>query len=351
MGLTEQAVEALRTVPFPGLGRDIVALGYVKDIQERDGRAVVSIEMSTKLPEAADRIRQAAGDALDRAGVPHELEIQVRSPAAEAPAPEAPQPQPQPTPALLQDVPVKIAVASGKGGVGKSTVAVNLALAFARQGGKVGLLDCDVYGPSVPLMMGMESERPEVRDGKLVPLSRYDVRTISIGYLIDRETPVIWRGPMAGKALDQLMGEVDWTGVEMLILDLPPGTGDIQITLAQKISLSGAVVVTTPQDVALIDAAKGVSMFHKVDVSVLGIVENMSAFACPHCGETTEIFRSGGGRREAERLGIPLLGSIPIDPRIPVGGDTGVPIVVQDPDSAPGRAFLDAARAIRERIR
>ena len=156
---------------------------------------------------------------------------------------------------------------------------------------------------------------------------------------------------MAGKALDQLMGEVDWSGTDFLLLDLPPGTGDIQITLAQRISLTGAIIVTTPQDVALIDAAKGVSMFLKVDVPVLGIIENMSAFVCPHCGETTEIFRSGGGRRESERLGIPLLGSIPIDPRIPIGGDTGVPIVEQDPDSVPGRAFLDAARQIRERIR
>jgi ATP-binding protein involved in chromosome partitioning len=199
-------------------------------------------------------------------------------------------------------------------------------------------------------MLGLENEQPLVRNEKLVPLSRYDVRSISIGNLIDRNTPVIWRGPMVGKALDQLMTDVEWAGTEIMVLDLPPGTGDIQISIAQKVALSGAVIVTTPQDVALIDAAKGVAMFEKVKIPILGIVENMSSFLCPHCGETTEIFRAGGGRREAERLGVPLLGEIPIDPRIPIGGDLGNPIVAQAPDSVPGRAFIELARALMKQL-
>jgi ATP-binding protein involved in chromosome partitioning len=339
----DRILEALRGVRFPGIDRDIVALGYVKEVREEGGAKVVRIEMSTSLPEAGSAIERDARAALSSLGFPVEVEMRVRAPQAR---PEAP---PPPT-TLLADIPYKIAVASGKGGVGKSTVAVNLALALARLGARVGLLDCDIYGPSVPLMLGMESEQPLVRNEKLVPLSRYDVRSISIGYLIDRNTPVIWRGPMVGKALDQMMTDVEWEGTQIMVMDLPPGTGDIQISIAQKVALSGAVIVTTPQDVALIDAAKGVAMFEKVKVPILGIIENMSAFLCPHCGETTEIFRAGGGRREAARLGVPLLGEIPIDPRIPVGGDLGNPIVAQAPDSVPGRAFMDAARALLDRL-
>lgn len=339
----ETILEALRGVRFPGIDRDIVTLGYVKEIHEQDGTTIVRIEMSTNQPDAGAAIEREARTALQGLGFPVDLDMRVRAPHA----------HPEPAPAqatLLSDIPYKIAVASGKGGVGKSTVAVNLALALARLGSRVGLLDCDVYGPSVPLMLGMENEQPLVRNDKLVPLSRYDVRSISIGYLIDRATPVIWRGPMVGKALDQMMTDVEWDNTEIMVMDLPPGTGDIQISIAQKVALSGAVIVTTPQDVALIDAAKGVSMFEKVKIPILGLIENMSAFVCPHCGETTEIFRAGGGRREAERLGVPLLGEIPIDPRIPVGGDLGNPIVAQAPDSVPGRAFMQLAEALRARL-
>ena len=343
MNQEERILNALRSVRFPGIDRDIVSLGYVKDIQERDGSTIVRIEMSTNLGEAGAAIERDARAAVTGLGFPVEIDLRVRTA----------QPRPEAAPVqttLLSEIPHKIAVASGKGGVGKSTVAVNLALALAHLGGKVGLLDCDIYGPSVPLMLGLENEQPLVRNEKLVPLSRYEVRSISIGNLIDRNTPVIWRGPMVGKALDQLMTDVDWAGTEIMIMDLPPGTGDIQISIAQKVALSGAVIVTTPQDVALIDAAKGVAMFEKVKVPILGIVENMSAFLCPHCGEKTEIFRSGGGRREAERLGVPLLGEIPIDPRIPVGGDLGNPIVAQAPDSVPGRAFIDLAKSLMARL-
>ena len=340
----ERILKALREVRFPGIERDIVSLGYVKDIQEIDGRAVVMIEMSTSLPGAAASIEKEVREALERLGIAHELRMHVRGQRAETGMRTVPF-------GLLAEIPVKIAVASAKGGVGKSTVAVNLAIALARLGRRVGLLDCDVYGPSVPLMLGLEGEQPLVRNEKLVPLSRYDVRSFSIGYLVDRSTPVIWRGPMVDKALDQLMTDVEWSGTEIMVMDLPPGTGDIQISIAQKVSLSGAVIVTTPQDVALIDAGKAVAMFEKVQVPILGIVETMSYFLCPHCGERTDIFRAGGGRREAERLGVPLLAEIPIDAQIPVGGDLGNPVVVQDPDSHAARAFLEAARALADRLR
>ena len=343
MNETERILEALRAVRFPGIDRDIVSLGYLKDVREESGRWIVSLEMSTTHPTAASEIEGAARERLAALGIPHEVRMKARAPQAQgAPSPAMPE--------MLRDIPFKIAVASGKGGVGKSTVAVNLALALASKGRRVALLDCDIYGPSVPLMMGMEGEQPAIRDEKLVPLSRFDVSSMSIGYLIDRNTPVIWRGPMVGKALDQLMTDVAWDGIEILVMDLPPGTGDVQISIAQKVALTGVVIVTTPQDVALIDAGKGVAMFQKVEVPILGIIENMSAFLCPHCGEKTEIFRSGGGRKEADRLGIPLLGEIPIDPRIALGGDLGEPIVAKAPDSPAGRAFQAAADALLAKL-
>jgi ATP-binding protein involved in chromosome partitioning len=343
MSEIERILETLRLVRFPGLDRDIVALGYVKDIREEAGRWIVALEMSTNHPTAAREIEAAARERLEGMGISYDLHMKART----SRAPAAPPPAMH---GLLSDIPFKLAVASGKGGVGKSTVAVNLALALARQGRRVGLLDCDIYGPSIPLMMGMESEQPLIRDEKLVPLTRYDVSSISIGYLIDRNTPVIWRGPMVGKALDQLMTDVAWDGTEILVMDLPPGTGDVQISIAQKVTLTGAVIVTTPQDVALIDAGKGVAMFQKVEVPILGIIENMSHFVCPHCNEKTEIFRAGGGRKEAERLGIPLLGEIPIDPRIALGGDLGEPIVAKAPDSQAGRAFASAAALLLDKL-
>ncbi len=345
MATQNDVVRALKQVHFPGIDRDIVSLGYLKDIHEEGGVFRIRIEMATNLAGAGEEIERGARRVLEEAHIPFELDMRVRY---QQPIPAAGPEEEEPD--LLASIPFKVAVASGKGGVGKSTVAVNLALGLARLGHRTGLLDCDIYGPSVPLMMGLEDAQPEVDEHKMIPLESYGVKSISIGYLIDRDTPVIWRGPMVGKAIDQLMVDVDWSGIDVLVFDLPPGTGDIQISLAQKVALSGAVIVTTPQDVALIDAGKGVAMFEKVEVPILGIVENMSFFACPQCGKRTDIFRSGGGRREADRLGVPLLGEIPIDPAVALGGDQGSPVLAQHPESAAGRAFQALASRVAERL-
>jgi ATP-binding protein involved in chromosome partitioning len=239
-----------------------------------------------------------------------------------------------------------IAVGSGKGGVGKSTVAVNLALALAADGAKVGILDADIYGPSVPLMLGL-SGRPDSPDGKTIePMHAHGVEAMSIGLLVDQDTPMIWRGPMATSALTQLLTETRWGDLDYLILDLPPGTGDIQLTMAQKIPVAGAVVVTTPQDVATLDARKALKMFEKVDVPVLGLIENMAVHVCSNCGHTEHVFGEGGGQRMAESYGVPLLGSLPLEARVREQGDAGVPIVAADPDSTAARLFQLTARRV-----
>jgi ATP-binding protein involved in chromosome partitioning len=251
-----------------------------------------------------------------------------------------------------------VAVASGKGGVGKSTVAVNLALAWARQGARVGLLDADIYGPSQPLMLGLAGERPSSPDGKrLRPLTAHGISAMSIGFLVDAEQPMVWRGPMVTQALTQLLSETDWGELDYLVVDMPPGTGDIQLTLAQRVPVAGAVIVTTPQDIALADARKGLKMFEKVSVPVLGIVENMSVHVCSNCGHSDHIFGAGGGERMAREYGVRLLGELPLDASIREETDSGEPTVVAAPASARARAYLEMARhtggalAVRSRER
>jgi ATP-binding protein involved in chromosome partitioning len=238
-----------------------------------------------------------------------------------------------------------VAVASGKGGVGKSTVAVNLALAWAAGGADVGILDADIYGPSQPLMLGLSGQRPSSPDGKrILPLKAYDLRVMSIGFLVDPAQAVVWRGPMVTQALTQLLGDTDWGDLDYLVVDMPPGTGDIQLTLAQRVPVAGAIIVTTPQDIALADARKGVAMFEKVSIPVLGIIENMSVHVCSHCGHADHIFGSGGGARMAAEFGVPLLGELPLDARIQREADGGRPSVVAEPDSARAQAYIEAAR-------
>ena len=336
--MIEKAKAALREVRYPGLERDIVELGYVKAVTAVDGGVRVALEITTTDASAAEAIRKAIHERLTAIGLSYEL--------SEA-APGAPEPQRPLKEDLLPHIARKIAVASGKGGVGKSTVAVNLALALADCGSQVGILDADIYGPSLPIMLGASGQKPETVDGKLEPIQIHGIRAMSLGFLTEGLTPVIWRGPLASRALEQLMTDVNWTGVEDLILDLPPGTGDIQISIAQKANLAGAIIVTTPQDVALIDAIKGVQMFQKVGVPVLGIVENMSFFECPECHARHEIFPRGALQMEMERHGVRIAGRIPIDPTIASGGDAGQPIVRTHPDSAAAEAFRQLAAHVR----
>jgi ATP-binding protein involved in chromosome partitioning len=248
---------------------------------------------------------------------------------------------------LLPDVRFKVAVASGKGGVGKSTVTANLAVALSRLGHRVGLMDADIYGPSQQMMMGI-AEKPYVdkNDNRLLPIQRHGVSVATLGALMDVERPAVWRGPMLMKAVDQLLAGVRWGKLDFLIVDLPPGTGDVQLTLTQRTVLSGAVIVTTPQEVALLDARKGITMFQKVGVPVLGIIENMAYYPCPQCGHEEAVFKRGGGRLLAEKLGVPFLGEIPLDPRVVVGGDSGTPIVALEPESAAARTCVKAAEAV-----
>lgn len=245
-------------------------------------------------------------------------------------------------PNMIPGVKHVVAISSGKGGVGKSTVAVNLAIALSLNGAKVGLLDADIYGPNIPMMMGVE-KTPEQQDGKITPAESHGVKLISMGFFVPEEQAVVWRGPMVHTAIQQLFRDVLWGELDYLLIDLPPGTGDAQLTLTQLVSLAGAVTVTTPQEVALHDVRKGMMMFQKVNVPLLGIIENMSFYVCGHCGERTEIFSHGGGERAAEKLGIPFLGNVPIDPAIRIGGDTGNPIVIAAPDSPQAKAFREIA--------
>jgi len=253
--------------------------------------------------------------------------------------------QTQPTAPLLPGVKHVIAVSSGKGGVGKSTVAANLACALTLTGAKVGLLDADLYGPNIPMMMGSTSG-PEQKDGKIVPVESYGVKLISMAFLVPEETALVWRGPMVHQYLQAFFRDVLWGELDYLLLDLPPGTGDVQLSISQMVPLAGAITVTTPQEVALHDVRKGIAMFQKVNVPLLGIVENMSSFVCGHCGERTDIFSHGGGERAAEKFGIPFLGRIPLDPAIRDGGDSGHPIVVENPASPQAAAFRDIAQKI-----
>jgi ATP-binding protein involved in chromosome partitioning len=353
MPTQEQILEALKKVKFPGLSRDIVSFGFVRDIRIEGGSVAFTVQFQTENPSVGQQVAREA-EAAVRAiegvtDVRLHLEIGTRGGAA-AGGGGGMQQMPS-APKTLENVRWRIAVASGKGGVGKSTVSTNLALSLRALGYTVGLLDADIYGPSQQMMLGIEG-RPQIdeHDEKIIPMERHGIKTMSLGLITDADTPVIWRGPMVMKAIDQFLTDVKWGKLDFLIIDLPPGTGDAQLTLTQKAGLTGAVVVTTPQDVALIDARKGLAMFRKVNVPVLGIVENMSYFLCRHCGEREEIFGHGGGQKTAALLGVPFLGEVPIDPKVVVGGDTGEPIVAAHPDAPASAAFREVARLVVEQV-
>ncbi|MGH2562422.1 MAG: Mrp/NBP35 family ATP-binding protein [Thermomicrobiales bacterium] len=338
----EVIIDALRPVNDPEIGQGLVELGMIPDV-EIDGRNVrVNVELTTPACPLRGKIESDIREALetfpDIGEVTFKWSSRVRSSGAG-------RSDAQP----IKGVKNTIAVASGKGGVGKSTVAANIAVALARAGASVGLLDADVYGPSVPLMMGAH-DKPQMRNNRIVPLDAHGVKLMSIGFILDPQKALIWRGPLVAQLIRQFVNDVDWGELDYLIIDLPPGTGDVQLTLVQTIPISGAVIVTTPQDVALADAIKGLRMFEEVKTPILGIVENMSGFLCPSCGETHDIFGAGGGKRVAEQNNVELLGQVPIEPRVVAGGDTGVPVVASAPDSATGKAFQHAAERVAGRL-
>ena len=356
--VSEQEVRAaLSKVVDPDKGRDIVSLGMVSGVQLREGHVGFAIEVEPQRGARLEPLRKAAEKAVE--ALPGVLSVTAvltaQKPAA---APRAPQPhahghahgQPGAAKALVPGVRAIVAVASGKGGVGKSTVAANLALGLAAIGQKVGLLDADIYGPSMPRMLGI-SGKPTSRDGKVLqPMTNYGIECMSMGFLVPEDTPMIWRGPMVMSALQQMLRDVAWGELDVMVVDMPPGTGDAQLTMAQQVPLAGAVIVSTPQDIALLDARKGLNMFRKVDVPVLGIVENMSYFRCPHCGERSDIFGHGGARREAERLGVEFLGEVPLDIAIRETSDEGRPIVVSQPQSENAQVFRRMAARLAEKL-
>ena len=360
---------ALTSVIDPDEGKDIVTLGRVQGLVVRGGNVGFTIEVEAERGPALEPLRKKAEEtvmALDGVvSVTAVLTAEKSADAAPAQKPVEPPAQPQQAqgkigghghapdpdaPPLLADVKHVIAVASGKGGVGKSTVAVNLAVALADQGHSVGLLDADIYGPSLPMMMGI-NDRPQSKDGKIIePLENYGVKTMSIGYLIKEGTAMVWRGPMVMGALQQMMRDVNWGKLDVLVVDMPPGTGDAQLTMAQNTSMSGAVIVSTPQDIALLDARKGITMFEKVDVPVLGIIENMSSFACPECGHESHIFGHGGAKACAEELGATFLGEIPLDIEIRKTSEAGQPITATSPDGVHAKRFKDIAKQVWETV-
>jgi ATP-binding protein involved in chromosome partitioning len=346
--LTEQQVrDALKAVKYPGYSRDIVSFGLIKQIAADNGAVSVSMQLTSANAEAAQQIKVEAERVLKSLPGVNLVHVEVKQPAA-APGGAA-GPSPWSNQNRVAGIKRVVAVASGKGGVGKSTMSVNLACGLRHLGSRVGLLDCDIYGPSIPLMMGI-NERPTISDEeKMVPPTSHGVKLMSMGFLLEGDQPVIWRGPMIMKTIQQFVSAVDWGELDFLLVDLPPGTGDAQLSLCQTVPLDGGVIVTTPQEASLGVVRKGIAMFEKLNVPILGIIENMSYFTTPS-GERVEIFGHGGGRAEAERQKIPFLGEVPLFTEIREAGDRGVPIVVSAPEKSAGQAFLKIAGGLRQRL-
>ncbi|MEW5701647.1 MAG: Mrp/NBP35 family ATP-binding protein [Candidatus Zixiibacteriota bacterium] len=341
MPTQEQVLTALRRVIDPDLHRDIVTLGFVKNVAICDGEVAVTLELTTPACPVKDRLQQEAEDAVralpgvDRVRV--KMEAQVRPTLG------------QMAETLIPGVRNVVPIGSGKGGVGKSTVSANLAVALAQTGAKVGLMDADVYGPSIPTILGI-TDLPVPGPAGIMPVEAYGVKVISMGFFLKPDQAVVWRGPMLTKMIDQFLGGVEWGEIDYLIVDLPPGTGDIHLSLCQRIPLTGAAIVSTPQDVALQVAEKAVIMFNQLKSPILGLIENMSYFSCSHCGHREYIFDNGGARRAAERLGVPFLGEIPLATRVRETSDSGEPIVVADPSSPAANAFQEIARNLAAQV-
>ncbi len=342
----DEVIAALSHIKDPDLHKDIVSLGFVKKVEITDHKVDIEIQLTTPACPVRDDMKSQAVEEVRKLGFRGDVKVDMTSQVVG----HSNQVREQ----ILPGVKNTIAVASGKGGVGKSTVAVNLAMALAADGAKVGIVDADVYGPSLPLMLGV-TERPETEKidenrFKIFPVEKFGIKMMSIGFLVDTETPMIWRGPMASGAVKQFLTDVVWDDLDYMIFDLPPGTGDVQLTLVQTLPLTGAVIVTTPQDVSLADVRRGVRMFQKVNVPIMGVIENMSYYVCSHCGHREDIFSHGGGKKTAESFGVPFLGEIPIYTPIRIGGDTGRPIVLTEPESEQSQMIRAAARQLAAKI-
>ncbi len=336
MQVEQNAVlDALKVVTDPDLHRDIVSLGFIKDLKIDGGHVRFTIELTTPACPVKDQMRdQARAAAMNVAGV-SSVDVQMSARVREAVGADGSR-------QVVPGVKNVIAVGAGKGGVGKTTVAVNLAIALAKSGGKVGIIDADIYGPNVPIMLGMKAQL--TTDGqKIIPAERYGLQVISMGFLTADDAPIIWRGPMLHGAVQQFFREVRWADLDYLVVDLPPGTGDVALSLSQTVPVAGAIVVTTPQQVSLADSRRAIAMYKKLNIPTLGIVENMSYFVCTNCQHEAEIFGHGGGEQMAADLGVPFIGRIPLYQAIREGGDSGVPLVISEPDSPAARAFLAAA--------
>jgi len=356
--MKDKVLEKLSKIPYGKAGQNVVSAGLISDIVVMDNKVVFSITVDSDAGQEVHELKvRAEREALRVEGIDTCLVVLTseKKPDAKIEAKPVPKlsskpdrkvgPDMRPVAGAIPGVKSVLAVASGKGGVGKSTTAVNLALGLRALGLKVGLLDCDIYGPSIPRLMGI-TDRPEIKDHRIIPMEQYGIRVMSMGFLMDEEAPVIWRGPMVTSALMQMVREVEWGELDVLVLDMPPGTGDAQLTLAQQVPMAGSVIVSTPQDLALLDARKGLKMFKDVDVPIFGIIENMSTFICPHCGERSDIFGHGGAQEEAQKLGVMFLGAVPLHMDIRHYSDEGRPIVIAEPDSVHAKTYKQIAMKV-----
>ncbi len=341
----QEVLDALKVVQDPDLHRDIVTLGFIQNLSiTEQGGVTFNINLTTPACPVKDQLQAQARQVVANLNWVTDVHVTMTANTAAARG------QGQQTP-LIPRVKNVVAVASGKGGVGKSTTSVNLAVALSQTGARVGLMDADIYGPNVPLMMGLK-EKPHIHseEGGIQPVERFGVKLVSIGFFLDERKPVIWRGPMVHGAIQQFLRDFDWGDLDYLVVDLPPGTGDAPLSLSQLIPLSGVVIVTTPQDVALQDVAKGMAMFKQLEVPVIGVIENMSYFVCTNCSERHELFGRGGGERIAQSFDVPFLGQVPLQPNVRTGGDEGQPVVLADPESAAAKAFTAVAGAVARQV-
>jgi len=346
-GITqEEVVTALRAVDSGTGGLDIVARGWVKDILLKDGHVTFALEVPAQLGPKLEPVRAAAEKTVHALpGVLSVTAVLTAQAEKEKPVPKGGRERIE-----LRGVKYIVAVASGKGGVGKSTTAANLAVAFARQGRKVAMFDADIFGPSQPRMLGLAGKKPGSDGKRVFPLENHGVKVMSIGFMIAEDNPIVWRGPMVMGALEQMLRDVEWGELDIMVVDMPPGTGDTQLTMSQRVPLAGAVIVSTPQDIALLDARKGLNMFRKVEVPILGIIENMSYYVCPKCGNRDDIFDHGGAHRTADELGADFLGEVPLDLKIRITSDGGTPITVAEPDGPHAQVYMSIAQRVWDKL-